>query len=294
MIRRMSGPKLPLIGTRVVNAGVNLPGVAASARFCQLGATVTKVEPPAGDPMEAIAPALYAELVEGHDVVRLDLKGVDGRQQLDGLLHQADVFLTSTRPSALKRLGLAPEVLSQSHPRLIQIAIVGHADPDQELAGHDLTYVASEGLLSDRLPTTLVADLGGAERTVSTALALLLARDRDPDTPLYAEVALAESAAYFAIPARHGITAAGGPLGGADPFYAVYDAAEGRVALAALEPHFQKRLLSALAVEATAEGLAKAFAARSATEWEAWAHERDIPLAAVLEANSVARAIRTT
>ena len=290
MIRRMSALVPPLSGVRVVNAGVNLPGVAASARFVELGAAVTKVEPPSGDPMESVAPALYAELVGQQDVVKLDLKSTEGRLQLDELLDEADIFLTSTRPSALGRLGLGHEDLAQRHPRLVQIAIVGHAAPDQEVAGHDLTYVASEGLLGDALPTTLVADLGGAERVVSTALALLLARD-DHDAERYAEVALAESAAYFAIPARHGVTAAGGPLGGADPLYAVYEAAVGRVAIAALEPHFQERLLGALGVPATAEALAAVFAARTAAEWEIWAHERDIPLAAVVDLGGGDRSI---
>ncbi len=283
MILRVTEHVLPLAGIRVVNAGVNLPGVAASARLIGLGATVTKVEPPTGDPMESAAPSLYEELTAGQHVVRLDLKHGSGRAQLGRLLGEADVFLTSTRPSALARLGLAYHELEHSYPRLVQVAIVGHAAPDQELAGHDLTYVATEGLLGDVLPRTLVADLGGAERTVSTALALLLARNHDPDAPRYAEVALAESAAYFALPLRHGITTAGGLLGGMDPLYAVYEAAEGRVAIAALEPHFRRRLTEALGVPATAEALAAAFAARRAAEWEEWAHERDIPLAAVAE-----------
>jgi crotonobetainyl-CoA:carnitine CoA-transferase CaiB-like acyl-CoA transferase len=84
----------------------------------------------------------------------------------------------------------------------------------------------------------------------------------------------------------HGLTGARGLLGGDLPAYAVYAAADGHVALAALEPHFVRRLAAAVEVapdELTREHLEQVFAARTAAEWERWAVERDIPLVAVLE-----------
>jgi alpha-methylacyl-CoA racemase len=276
-----------LTGIAVVNAGVNLPAMAAAARLVELGAAVTRVEPPAGDPSEAAAPSLYATLTGGQEIVRLDLKDVDGRAELALRLSSADVLLTSSRPSALARIGLDHAFLAVQHPRLVQVAIIGHAAPRQELAGHDLTYVARHGLLSPpALPRTLLADLGGGERAASAAIALLLGRERGVDGR-YAEVALEDAAAAFAIVHEHGVTSAGGLLGGGDPFYGVYDAAEGFVALAALEPHFRRRVLGELGIpEGTADALAAAFRQRSAREWERWADERDIPLAAVRDDGS--------
>jgi crotonobetainyl-CoA:carnitine CoA-transferase CaiB-like acyl-CoA transferase len=266
-------------GVRIVNAGVNLPADAASARLTQLGASVTKVEPPDGDPMAAAAPGLYAELTEGQEIVRLGLKDGAGRAALDELLADADVLVTSSRPSALARLGLGWPELAERHPRLLQVAIVGHAAPDQELAGHDLTYSAEHGLLTPpAMPRTLVADLGGAERAVSAALALLLSRDGvGGGGERYAEVALADSAAFFALPLRHGVTGDGGFLGGADPYYGLYEARDGWIALAALEPKFRRRLVEELGADPSAT----AFATRSAADWQRWAEERDLPLAAV-------------
>jgi alpha-methylacyl-CoA racemase len=271
-----------LTGISVVNAGVNLPAIAAAARLGELGADVTKVEPPGGDPTEAAATTLYRELTTGQEVVRLDLKEAAGHASMETLLANADVLVTSSRPSALARLGLDHEALSVRHPRLVQIAIVGHAAPRQELAGHDLTYVARHGLLSPpALPKTLLADLGGAERAATTAIALLLGRERGLDTR-YAEVALEDSAATFALVLEHGVTSDGGLLGGGDPFYGVYEAADGFVALAALEPHFRTRIVADLEIPAgTADALATAFRARGAEEWEQWADARDLPLAAV-------------
>jgi alpha-methylacyl-CoA racemase len=267
----------PITGARVVSLAVNLPGPAAAARLCELGAAVTKVEPPGGDPLEAVSPELYARLASGQTVVRLDLKDAVDRVRLDDLLDDADLLLTSSRPSALARLGLAPGDLATRHPRLLHVAIVGHAAPDQERPGHDLTYVAAHGLVSPpRLPRVLVADFGGAERAATAALALLYARERG-GCARSVEVALSDSAAFFALPWEHGLTAAQGPLGGGSPFYRLYEADDGWVGVAALEPRFRERLVAELGAEPSGDS----FAGRSREEWERWAAERDLPIAAV-------------
>jgi alpha-methylacyl-CoA racemase len=281
-----SAPRL-LDGVRAVNAGVNLPPVAASARLKELGAAVVKVEPPDGDPMERAAPRLYEQLTHGQERRRLDLRSDEGRAGLDDLLDDADVLLTASRPAALARLGLAPEQVRARHPRLLHVSIVGHLHPRQDIAGHDLTYVAALGLLvPPALPRTLVADLAGAERAVTAAVALVLARERG-GAERFAEVALENAAAFFALPLAHGVTAEGGLLGGGEPCYGLYEARGGWVALAALEPHFRERLLSELGLAAAdADALARAFRGRTPEEWEAWAVERDLPLVAVRNAQT--------
>src|SRR5581483_9176844 len=135
-----------------------------------------------GDPLRRAAPAWYAELRAGKRVEILDLKAAADRARLDWLLDPADLLLTAGRPRSLARLGLGWDVLHARFPRLCHVAIVGLPSPEADLPGHDLTYQASAGLLdpagTGSLPRTLVADLGGAERAVSAALALLLARER--------------------------------------------------------------------------------------------------------------------
>ena len=266
----------PLSGIRLVSVATNLPGPAAAARLVELGAAATKIEPLPGDPLEAVSPELYARLAAGQVVVRLDLKAPDGREQLDALLARADVLLTSSRPSAFERMGLAQAELAKRHPRLLHVAIVGHPAPDQERPGHDLTYVAGEGLVSPpRLPQSLVADLGGAERAVTAAVALLYARERGGPAR-YVEVALADTAAFFALPWQHGLTAEDGPLGGGSPFYRLYEASGGWVGVAALEPRFRERLVVELE-----EPTDDTFRSRTPKEWERWAEEHDLPIAAV-------------
>lgn len=269
-----------LEGIRVVNLALNLPGPAAARRLSQMGATVVKVEPPAGDPMEIYHADWYRDMAAGHTVLRLDLKEGQGRAQFDALLAEADLLITATRPAALARLGLDWGALRQKFPRLCQVAIVGFPHPRENEAGHDLTYQASLGLINPpHMPRTLLADMAGAEQTVGAALALLLGRERGQEGG-YWEVALSEAAEAMAEPLRYGCTAPGALLGGGLPEYNLYPAREGWVALAALEPHFKKRAEESLGISSSEE-YRSAFAARSAAEWQEWGQQLDVPIVAL-------------
>jgi crotonobetainyl-CoA:carnitine CoA-transferase CaiB-like acyl-CoA transferase len=271
-----------LDGLAIVTMALNLPGPVACARLRGLGARVIKVEPPGGDPLAGFVPGWYARLHTGMDVRRIDLKTEAGIGALHGLLGDADLFVTAQRPAALARLGLDAATLAARHPRLCALAITGHAPPHDDAAGHDLTYLAMHGLVDPpRLPPTLFADMAGAERVVSTALALVHARDRD-GRGASGSVPLAEAAAHLAQPLAEGLTRPGAPLGGGLAAYNLYLARTGWIAVAALEPHFARRLAEALGLASlTAEALAERFARESAQHWEDWARELDLPIVAV-------------
>jgi crotonobetainyl-CoA:carnitine CoA-transferase CaiB-like acyl-CoA transferase len=255
-------------------------------RLQALGATITVVEPPAGDPLGVMCRPWYDSLHGGTTTVTLDLKSAVGAARLATLLEGADVLLTALRPVALERLGLAWEAVHPRYPRLVHVAIVGYAGAAHNEPGHDLTYQAKAGLLQPpMMPRTLVADLAGAERATQAVLALLLARERGQPTERV-EVALADAVDAFADPARFGITAGDAILGGGFPGYAMYRSQNGWVALAALEPHFWRGILDALAIREdcdTRAALARAFATRTSEDWERWGAERDLPLATIID-----------
>ena len=272
-------PVKPLDSIRVVSIALNLPGPAAARRLVGLGAAVTKVEPPTGDPMAAYHPEWYTALASGQDILRIDLKSEAGRAALDELLAQADVLLTSSRISALRRLGLDWESVRQRHPRLSQVSIIGYPGAQTDRTGHDLTYIAAEGLLTPpEMPRTLIADLGGAERAVAAVLAVVLLRERGGG-PGHMEVSLAEVARDLAEPLRVGVTRPGALLGGGFPGYAIYRASDGWIAVAALEPHFLRALEQEAGV--TAEQMAATFAMHPARHWERRGIELDIPISAL-------------
>ncbi len=263
-----------LEGVRVVTIAGNVPGPMAAVRLRDAGASVIKIEPPAGDPLSAIAPAWYAELHAGISVERVNLKSESGSARIDGLLHEADVLITSQRPSALLRLHLGPEHLRARFPALRLLRIVGNLR-DVEEAGHDLTYQARTGLLGDAMPRTLAADVMTSERVFSGVLALLR---QHPGSWL--DVGMVQSLEPLLAPLRHGLTAPGGALGGGAMRYRVYETKAGRVAVAALEPHFETRLYAQLDLTVGAD-LTSRLLQRSAADWEAWARAHDLPLVAV-------------
>ena len=60
----MAQTSKPLRGMRVLSLALNLPGPAALMRLRAMGATCSKLEPPAGDPMQAYRPEAYAALLD--------------------------------------------------------------------------------------------------------------------------------------------------------------------------------------------------------------------------------------
>ncbi|MDB5749837.1 MAG: hypothetical protein JWP65_258 [Ramlibacter sp.] len=292
----MSRTFRPLHGLHILSLALNLPGPAALMRCQAMGATCVKLEPPDGDPMHHYAPAAYVQLHAGVKVLAADLKSTPGQQLLQRELAKADVLLTSFRPSALRKLGLAWKELHARHPALSQVAIVGAPGAGAEEPGHDLTYLAARGLVSGLdLPATLYADMGGSLMAAEAVLqAALRKHERYAGTGethpegVYLEVALAEAAGYIALPREWGLTAKTGAVGGAHAGYRVYPCKDGRVALAALEPHFAATLwalagleaagLEAMAAPVTHAAVAAFCASRTRDELEALAVQRDLPL----------------
>jgi len=273
----------PLDGLTVLSLALNLPGPLAAAALRDDGARVVKVEPPGGDPFASLAPEWYAELTRGLEVSTLDLKTPEGQAALHAWLTGADLLLTSSRPAALARLGLSVEVLQARFPRLCRVLIVGDTR-QPEVPGHDLTYQSEAGLLDPArpaMPRTLLADLLGGQRAHAAALALLLGRERgDPERERV--VGLADAARWAAGPLRHGLTAAGGPLSGAQDSYRLYATADGTVAVAALEPHFAGRWRTLTGPDPQA-----AVRAHPTVYWLWRAQQDDLPLGEVVgEASS--------
>jgi len=259
---------------RVVSLAQNVPGPLAVARLRRAGASVIKVEPLGGDPFIELSRDWYAEMHEGIEVERLDLKSERGRARMPEVLSDADLFVTSQRPSVLVRLGVDAGSLRATCPRLRFLRIVGSVF-DPERPGHDLTYQAQAGLLGDAMPRSLFADVMASERAYTAAIELL---QQAPGSA--ADVGLLESVEPLLAPIRHGLTTPDGVLGGAAPRYRTYRAKVGRVAVAALEKHFEARLHEAFGLPLGAD-LAERLLDRTADEWEAWAQSHDLPIVAI-------------
>ena len=278
----------PLRGIRVLSLALNLPGPAAVMRLKAMGAACVKLEPPGGDPMATYSPAAWEDMRAGVRLLKADLKSEKGQAVLHRELARADVLITSFRPSALKKLGLAPKALQARYPALVQIAIVGSPGAEAEQPGHDLTYMANRGLVSGTaLPPTLYADMGGSLLVVEAVLQSLLARQAG-GKGLFKEVALSSAVDYLALPRHWGLTTPSGTVGGAHAGYGVYACRDGRVAVAALEVHFARALCEVVGLAggeprtlldpASRQAVADFFKTRTRAQLARLAAVRDIPL----------------
>ena len=295
-----SSPLKPLRGVRVLSLALNLPGPAAFMRLKALGATCLKVEPPgpkgapagtSGDPMGQYNPTAYATLHAGIKVIPADLKSDKGQAALHKELARTDVLLTSFRPSALDKLGLSWKKLHKLYPSLSMVTIVGALGARAEEPGHDLTYLAEAGLVTGLdLPATLFADMAGAVMASEAALQAVLVQKTSGKVAkgTFQEVALADAATWLALPRTWGLTQPAGSVGGAHAGYRVYACKDGRVAVAALEPHFAAALCQAAGVAAsdirslftpaTHQAIAAFFLTQTRQQLDKLAVAKDIPL----------------
>jgi alpha-methylacyl-CoA racemase len=269
---------------RIVTLANNLPGPLAVSRLQSFGAEVVKVEPPTGDPLKNYSLEWYRQLTSGQNVVTLDLKEESDREKLDQLLEKSDLLITSMRLTALEKLKLHRPETERKFPHLSQLVITGYTGGREKLPGHDLTYQALLGLLRPpEMPRTLLTDLAAVEKVVSTALALILGREKGLGAG-YAEVSIEAAGEIFAASLRFGLTSPDGILGGSFGGYNLYRTAAGWIALAALETKFREKLKAEFDLsELGRERLQAIFLTKTAGEWERWAIERDLPLKMVKE-----------
>jgi alpha-methylacyl-CoA racemase len=279
----------PLRGVRVLSLALNLPGPAALMRLARMGARCSKVNPPGGDPMQHYTPDGYAQMHDGVKEISLDLKAPEGQAQLHKLLNQTDVLITSFRPSALTKLGLGWKALHKQYPALSLIQVVGAPGALAEIPGHDLTYQAEVGLVNGLdLPPSLFADMGGALMASEATLKAVLTQKTTGKGSLH-EVALSDAAAWLAIPRQWRMTTPDGAVGGAHAGYKVYPCKNGRVAVAALEPHFAVRLCEAAGIalahpvkdlfkRATHQAIAAFLLTQTRAQLDKLATAKDIPM----------------
>jgi alpha-methylacyl-CoA racemase len=256
-----------LSDVRVLDLTRLLPGGFCTLLLADFGAEVLKVEdtgmgdyirwsPPYLDGAEDSArSALYLALNRGKRSIRLNLKEERGREVLLRLARDYDVLVESFRPGVLDRLGVGWERLREENPRLVYCAITGYGQdgPYTERSGHDMNYLALNGLLgltgdADGPPVQSagqIADLGGGALMAAFGiLAALRERERSGRGQLVDASMFDGSLAWLAlvaakylaggrVPGRGELELAGGFI-----CYRPYACRDGWVTLGALEPKF--------------------------------------------------------
>ena len=240
-----------LDGIGVLDLSRLLPGAYCTQLLQAQGAQVTKIEPPAGDPIRALpgGDAYFDALHRGQRLLTLDLRAEAGRDALRRLVVDADVLVEGFRPGVMERMDLGYAALAAINPALVYCAITGYGSggPMAGRAGHDLNYLARSGALSlmplrdgiPAIPGLQVADLAGGLEAAFSIAAALFARTRT-GKGTRVEVSMTDlMRSWTALPRaarRAGLP--GLPLTGELPCYHVYAVADGFLTVAALEPDF--------------------------------------------------------
>lgn len=154
-----------LEGLKVVELTSYVAGPACPRILAEMGATVYKVEPFAGDDYRNNASGFGMSKTEIDDpafdltstnktFISVNLKSEEGAAFLDKLLQSADVMVTSFRDKGLEHLGLDWETVSKKYPGLVwaQMRGYGWRGPEKDSRGFDNTAYNGRGGVFASLP----------------------------------------------------------------------------------------------------------------------------------------------
>jgi len=182
-----------LSGVRVLDFSEYIAGPYAGVMLADMGAQVTKIEPPHGDfwrLTNSIAPSESRGFIgvnRGKRSVSIDLKKPEAGEFIRRAALYTDVMLANYRPGVAARLGVDYQTLAAINPRLIycENTAFGNAGPYKDRAGYDLISQAMTGIMAFEgaggpprpIITTSVTDLAaGMFMAYAIASALYQAR----------------------------------------------------------------------------------------------------------------------
>ncbi len=235
-----SEPAGVLAGMRVLDLSQQLPGPYATFLLTCMGASVTKVEPPGGDPGRHLDPEMFQRVNAGKCSVFLDLKSGRGRAVLDDLIVESDVLVEGFRPGVTARLGCDDAAVRRLRPSIIYCSIsgMGQDGPLATHPTHDLSLQAMVGNLRDSGPSDRIG-VPWVDLATGTSAALAIVAAWHAGTSAYLDMSMLDAA-------RSWSSIKPAAIGEAEATYGVVRAADGHVVLALLEDSMWRRLCAAL------------------------------------------------
>ncbi|RKE18429.1 CaiB/BaiF CoA-transferase family protein [Streptomyces sp. TLI_171] len=304
-------PAGPLAGVRVLElAGIG-PGPFAAMLLADLGADVVRVDRPGG---QTLGPAPAQDLTNRNKrSVLVDLKSPEGPGLVLELAARADLLIEGYRPGVAERLGVGPEQCLARNPALVYGRMTGWGQdgPLAERAGHDITYLATSGLLGligspdgpPAIPANLLGDYAGGSLYLVVGLLAGLHHARATGTGQVVDAAVVDGAAHLST-LLWGLLGAGlwqdrrgvNLLDGGAPWYGTFETSDGRwMAVGPLEPQFYAEFAGLLELGEDAPAqydlarwpelrkrIADRFATRTQDEWTALFTDHDACVAPVL------------
>lgn len=155
----------PLSGIKVLDLTTFVAAPVCCRLLADMGAEVIKVEPPKGDAWRETGKGYMPEILtddmnpvfdiynSGKKHVAINLKSPEGKEMFLKLMAEADVFITNTRPAALKRLGISYEDVKDRFPGLVYGIVLGYGEdgPDKDAPAFDTAaFWSRSGFLRDQ------------------------------------------------------------------------------------------------------------------------------------------------
>jgi crotonobetainyl-CoA:carnitine CoA-transferase CaiB-like acyl-CoA transferase len=243
----------------VLDIGMWRPAPFAAQLLAELSATVTRIEPPGGDPMQAF-PDLYRALNGRKHIVTCDLKTDEGRATALGMATDVDVVLEGFRPGVADRLGIGPHAVQAVNPEVIYCSISGFGQngPLVDAPGHDLNYQAMTGVLAARSPEinrsgVPIGDLAGAVYAAFAICAALAGRARSGEGDCI-DVSMTDVLLSWAAAEPGGELASSDSSGSRFPGYGTFMCADGALTLGVVtEDRFWSALCALVGLDDVAD-----------------------------------------
>jgi alpha-methylacyl-CoA racemase len=257
----------PLAGVRVVEFEAIGPAPFAGMLLADMGAEVLVVDRPAATDLGLKRARREDVMMRGKRSVTLDLKQAPAKEAALELLSRADILLEGFRPGVMERLGLGPDAVHATNPRLIYGRMTGWGQdgPLAPRAGHDINYIALSGVLgaigrrgqAPVPPLNLVGDFGGGGMLLAFGVACALLEARRSGRGQVVDAAMVEGASLLAA-MFSGLLAAGAwqeeraanILDTGAPWYDVYETKDGKhVSIGAIEARFFEALIEKMGLK---------------------------------------------
>jgi len=277
-------PKI-LKGVRVMDLSRLLPGPFASELLEKMGAEVTCIIPPDGDPLlGAYSP--FESLKDGKKFLTVDLKSKAGLAKAQEVLSQSQILLEGFRPGTMDRLGLGFDVAKKIQANILYVSIVGYAEDDERFlrGAHDINFLVDSGVYSllmpddsALIPALQLADVLGGFYAAFQILMEWIRRAQSLE-PRHLRVSVVEALEVMSSYLRDERTENLLPFltGGLARYRIYWTQDKKRIAVAGIEPKFFQRLLDALEIkmeddeseEALAAKIQKHFAGEELAYWK--------------------------
>jgi len=286
----------PLKGIRIVEMGGIGPAPFAAMMLADHGAEVIRVERAGmigfeNDPLR-----------RSRRSIALDLKRPEACEIVRQLAAKADGLIEGYRPGVMERLGLGPNDLLGTNPKLVYGRVTGWGQdgPLAKQAGHDINYVAITGLLHGigpkerpAVPINYLGDYAGGGMMLAFGMVSALLAVTAGAQGQVIDAAMSDGAALIGA-LTYGLRAAGhwrdereaNLLDGGEPNYAIYRCSDGKfIAIGAIEPQFQEALFKGLALApgASREQIATVIRSRTRDDWAVHFAGTDACVAPVLD-----------